>query len=152
MAAQYAPISRFGMAKRKNKEAWSTSRRALATSKPTAESTDPARELRAQLLELRFERADAVEQRERNAETLSIELEIVAQAVGRSHRDDALRAEPGLRRFRIDGRDGSARGELLELAFGASRKLCELGEREIALLVQPDQLGEFDSHRRSPQA
>ncbi len=90
---------------------------------------DQARQLRAQVAQLGFERADPIEERQRDREASRVELEVVAQTAGRPCKDEVVRAERLRRRLRIDRRDGTGVHQLVQLRFRQPGKLGELGKR-----------------------
>src|SRR6266852_5443238 len=106
-------------------------------------STLPARQLRAQIAQLRFEIADALEHRHHQGNGVRVQVEVLAQAARAARNDQPVRAEGPMSCVWIDRREHSVIHELAQLGFGQPRKLAQFLEQELMLLVQPHRLFGF---------
>src|SRR6266849_4731733 len=95
-------------------------------------STLPARQLRAQIAQLRLEIADALEHRHHQGDGVRVQVEVLAQAARAPRNDQPVRAEGPMSCVWIDRREHSVIHEL-----------AQLFEQELMLLVQPHRLFGF---------
>src|SRR5439155_1001985 len=120
-----------------------TARACSCRSRPEATLFDAARQPRAQIAQLFFEIADALEQRDYQGQPVRVQLEVPAQAARAPRNDQPVRAEAPVSCVRVDRREHSVIHQFTQLGFGQPRQLAEFLEQKLMLLVQPHRLFGF---------